>query len=111
MGKPAITLALFLLGASLAFYHIRSEIKFIASASILKLLLLPLLVFVSARWVFELNSITTATLVILSASPTGVNSYLIAKQQGKHQDTVAGIVVVTTLISILTIPMWLILMV
>ena len=47
LGKPAITLALFLLGASLAFYKIRSEVKFIITASVLKLLLLPSLVLLS----------------------------------------------------------------
>lgn len=107
LGRPAITLALFLLGASLAFYHIRSEIKFIISASILKLLLLPALIFTSCHLLFQFSPIITATLVILSASPTGVNAYLIAKQQGQHQETTAGIVVITTLISISTLPLWL----
>lgn len=109
LGRPAITLALFLLGASLAFYHIRSEIKFILSASILKLILLPLVVFITCYHVMHFPAIITATLVILSASPTGVNAYLIAKQQGKHQETVAGIVVVTTALSIVTLPiaLWL----
>jgi hypothetical protein len=105
LGRPAITLALFLLGASLAFYHIRSEIRFILSASILKLLLLPSLVFTSCHLIWQFPPIITATLVILSASPTGVNAYLIAKQQDKHQDTVAGVVVVTTLLSIATLPL------
>jgi predicted permease len=107
LGRPVITLALFLLGASLAFYHIRSEIKFILSASILKLLLLPVLVLLSSHWLFQLPTLVTATLIILSASPTGVNSYLIAKQQGQHQETVAGVVVITTLLSMATLPLWL----
>ena len=47
------------------------------------------------------------TLVILSASPTGVNAYLVAKQQAKHQETIAGTVVTTTLLSIITLPLWL----
>lgn len=106
LGKPAITLALFLLGASLAFYKIRSEIKFIITASALKLLLLPSLVLFSSHVIFQFSPIITMTLVILSASPTGVNAYLIAKQQAKHQETIAGIVVVTTLISIISIPLW-----
>lgn len=107
LGRPAITLALFLLGASLAFYHIRSEIKFILSASVLKLVLLPALTFVGCQLLWQFQPIITATLVILSASPTGVNAYLIAKQQEKHQETVAGVVVVTTLLSIVTLPLWL----
>ena len=107
LGRPAITLALFLLGASLAFYHIRSEIRFILSASVLKLVLLPALVFAGSYFIWQFPPIITATLVILSASPTGVNSYLIAKQQNKHQETVAGIVVVSTMLSMATLPLWL----
>lgn len=106
LGRPAITLALFLLGASLTFYKINSEIKFILFASILKLILLPLMVFSSCHFIFQFDSLTTTILVILSASPTAVNAYLVAKQQTIHQDTVAGIVVVTTLLSVVTLPLW-----
>lgn len=106
LGKPAITLALFLLGASLAFYKIRSEVKFIVTACVIKLLLLPSIILLTSHFIFQFSAITTMTLVILSASPTGVNAYLIAKQHGKHQETIAGIVVVTTLMSIISIPLW-----
>jgi len=106
LGKPAITLALFLLGASLAFYKIRNEVKFIVTASLLKLVLLPTLILLTSHFIFQLSALTTMTLVILSASPTGVNAYLIAKQHAKHQETIAGIVVITTLMSIVSIPLW-----
>ena len=106
LGKPAITLALFLLGASLAFYKIRSEVRFIMTACILKLLLLPSLILVTSHVVFQFSPLVTMTLVILSASPTGVNAYLVAKQQAKHQETIAGIVVMTTLMSIVSLPLW-----
>lgn len=107
LGKPAITLALFLLGASLAFYKIRSEVKFIVFASVLKLLILPSLILVSSHIIFQFSPLITMTLVILSTSPTGVNAYLIAKQHNKHEDTCAGIVVVTTLMATIAIPLWL----
>jgi predicted permease len=106
LGKPAITLALFLLGASLAFYKIRNEVKFIVTASLIKLVLLPTLILLTSYFIFQFSALTTMTLVILSASPTGVNAYLIAKQHAKHQETIAGIVVITTLMSIVSIPLW-----
>ncbi len=107
LGKPAITLALFILGASLSFYRVSSKINTIALATIVKLLILPALVYFSAHYVFNLNTLVTTTLVILSASPTGVNAYLIALQQKSQQELVAGTVVVSTLLSTLTIPLWL----
>ncbi len=44
---------------------------------------------------------------MLSACPTGVNAYLVAATHQQHQETVAGTIVVSTLISIITIPLWL----
>ena len=110
LGKPAITLALFILGASLSFYHVSSKITTIVLATLVKLLILPALVYFSAHYVFNLNIIVTTTLVILSASPTGVNAYLIALQQKSQQELVAGTVVVSTLLSTLTIPLWLVML-
>jgi len=107
LGKPAITLALFSLGASLAFYQVRSEINFILFASMLKLVILPIFVYVAAQHIFGLSILTVQVLVVLSACPIGVNAYLIAKQQGEHQETVAGSVVMSTMLSIVTIPAWL----
>ena len=107
IGKPAITLALFILGASLAFYQVRSELSFILIASCFKLIILPVMVYFSATLIFELEPMITTVLVILSACPTGVNAYLIAKVQGLHQETVASSVVVSTLASVITIPLWL----
>ncbi|MCJ8320032.1 MAG: AEC family transporter [Colwellia sp.] len=107
VGKPAIPLALFILGASMTFYQVSSEKKFISFATILKLLFLPSLVYIAAHYIFALKPMVTTVLVILSACPTGVNAYLIAKSQGYHQETVAGTVVVTTLACIFTLPLWL----
>ncbi|WDE06625.1 AEC family transporter [Thalassomonas viridans] len=107
LGKPAITLALFILGASLAYYQVRNEIGFIMLASIIKLIILPALVFATAFYLLRLEPMITTVLVVLSASPIGVNAYLIAKMQEKHQETLAGAVVVSTVMSVVTIPAWL----
>ena len=96
-----------LLGASLAAYKIHREIKFILSASALKLVLLPALILLTSHYIFHFSPLIIMTLVILSASPTGVNAYLIAKQQLKHQETIAGTVITSTLLSIITLPLWL----
>ena len=107
IGKPAITLALFILGASLAFYQVRDRLLDIGLASLIKLVLLPALVLLISQFFFELSALNITVLVILSACPTGVNAYLIAKSHQQEQQTVAGTVVVTTLLSMITIPLWL----
>lgn len=107
LSKPAITLALFVLGASLSFYAISGKFKLLYFASFTKLLLLPALVWIFAHFIFSLSEFTTTVLVILSASPTGVNAYLVAKAQHQQQEVVAGTVVMTTLFSTITLPLWL----
>ncbi len=107
ISKPAITLALFILGASLAFYQVRQEITFISIACFCKLILLPALVLLTSQYIFKLDPFIITVLVILSACPTGVNAYLIAATHKQHQQTVAGTVVLSTLISVVTIPLWL----
>ncbi len=111
IGKPAITLALFILGASLAYYQVRDKLFSIGIASLSKLVLLPGLVLLASQELFQLSSLSVTVLVILSACPTGVNAYLIAKSQQQEQQTVAGTVVVTTVLSMFTIPLWLMLFV
>ncbi|MEY8216403.1 MAG: AEC family transporter [Colwellia sp.] len=107
MGKPAITLALFILGGSLAFYHVRQELTFISIACIGKLILLPCLVLFASQYLFNLEPLIVTVLVVLSACPTASTAYLIAATHQQHQHVVAGTVVLTTLISMITIPLWL----
>ncbi len=107
ISKPAIALALFILGASLAFYQVRQELTFISIACFIKLMLLPALVFLTAQYIFNLEAFIVTVLVMLSACPTGVNAYLIAATHQQHQQTVAGTVVLSTLVSVVTIPLWL----
>lgn len=107
ISKPAIALALFILGASLTFYKVRQELTFISIACFSKLIILPILVLVASQYIFNLQPFVVTVLVILSACPTGVNAYLIAANQQQHQETVAGTIVLSTLMSIVTIPAWL----
>ncbi|AIY67653.1 AEC family transporter [Pseudoalteromonas piratica] len=108
--KPALTLALFILGANLYQYRLSGSYGHIISASVIKLLLLPLITLLLAHGVFRLNSDIVMILVVLTACPTGVNAYIVACQQNQGQSVVAGSVVMSTLLSALTIPAWLLLL-
>ncbi|WP_448564564.1 AEC family transporter [Thalassotalea ganghwensis] len=110
LGTPAIGLALFLLGSSLTFYRIKEQTLHISLATILKLVLLPLLILMVSHHFLELPVEVTTTLVIISACPTGVNAYLIAKMQQCQQAVVAGTIVASTLASLITLPLWLLLL-
>lgn len=107
LATPAIACALFVLGANLAFYKIAANWQPALIASLMKIFLLPALVFLVGTYVFTLNEQTLTVLVLLSASPVGVNAYLIASQIGQHQVTLAGAVVLSTVLSVISFTLWL----
>ncbi len=107
LASPAITCALFVLGANLVFYKVAANWQPALIASLLKILILPAVVFVTATWGFELDSQIRNVLVLLSASPVGVNAYLIASQLNTHQVTLAGAVVLSTVLSVVSFSFWL----
>ncbi|GGP43802.1 membrane protein [Shewanella algicola] len=107
LAKPALACALFVLGANLSFYRVGDNWRFALLASCLKILLLPALVYVMANWVFEFSKQNTIMLVLLSASPLGVNAYLIATEIKQYQSTLGSTVVLSTLLSVLSYSLWL----
>jgi malate permease and related proteins len=54
---------------------------------------------------FELGNVAFAVLVLQIATPVAVTSYLLAQKYGADADAVAGLVVVSTLLSVLYIPL------
>lgn len=107
LGKPGISCALLILGSSLHYYSVKGKIGQIATLTLVKLVLLPLSVYFSATYLFELEPVLVAVVVLLAASPTGVNAYLVACTVNQHQALVASTVVVTTVMCMFTISGWL----
>ncbi|CAM4391727.1 AEC family transporter [Pseudoalteromonas ostreae] len=107
LGQPALPCALFVLGANLAFYKVSENWQAALIASLVKLFLLPSLVLIMGKLVFELDSELLKILVLLSASPLGVNAYLIACQIKQHQATLASTVVISTVLSVISFTFWL----
>ena len=58
----------------------------------------------AAGWWFALEGIPFAVLVLQVATPVAVTSYLLAQKYGADADAVAGLVVVSTLLSVFYIP-------
>lgn len=107
LGKPAMPMALFVLGASLYFYKLSKGVTKVIFTVSLKLIALPLLGFCLATYYFALDSFLTSIVVLLLASPTGVNAYLIACNQQSEQQTVANTVFISTILATISIPIWL----
>ena len=105
--KPGITLALFVLGTSLHFYSVKGKLGRIGAVTAIKLLLTPAIVWYFAHTLFALEPILVNMAVLLSASPTGINAYLIATQQRCHEALVASTVVVSTFMCMFSFSFWL----
>jgi len=59
------------------------------------------------KYIVDLDEEILAVTVLLSASPLGVNAYLIAVQLKQHQATLASTVVLSTVLSVISFSFWL----
>lgn len=105
-GQMAIPLMLITLGVAVA----RLQLASIGRAvllSVLKSAASILIAVMVGRW-FELPPIPFAVLVLQISTPVAVTSYLLAERYQVDAQSVAGLVVVSTLVSILVIPVTLV---
>ncbi len=107
LSTPAIAGALFVLGANLTLYKVSDKWMATTLLTVVKLALLPACVYVTAQYVFSLEQAKVALVTLLSASPLGVNAYLVANQIGQQQSLLAGNVVISTLASAASFSLWL----
>ncbi|MEO2268808.1 AEC family transporter [Pseudoalteromonas sp. YIC-656] len=107
LGDPAIAGALFVLGANLHHYRIKSGLKLALILSLVKILLLPAAVWLCATYLFILPTEQTLLLVLISSAPLGVNAYLVAKELNTHNDILASSVVLSTVLSAFSYVLWL----
>ncbi len=102
IGQMAIPMMLITLGVAVARLKI-SRIGLPVALSITKFA-----VCASIGWAiasaFSLNETAFAVLVLQMATPVAVTSYLLAEKYDADSDAVAGLVVISTLISVLTLP-------
>lgn len=109
LGRMALPLGLLAVGAGLNLRALRGGGRALVAASLIKLLLLPLLAFALAG-LWQLDPLTTSVVVIFAAVPTATSAYILARQMGGDAELMAGIITAQTLISMLTLPVVLILL-
>lgn len=101
-GQLAIPLMLFTLGVAVA----RLTPRGVGRAVLLSLAKLAIGIGagVAAGWVFGLDPVAFAVIVLQMATPVAVTSYLLAERYRADAEAVAGYVVISTLISVLALP-------
>ncbi len=102
----ALPCALLVLGMTLSKYTVSKNIQLNLLVSSFKLLLLPLLIWFFGHYVFTLPSTLISVTVIMSASPVGINVFMFASQDKESSPYLASTVLISTLLSLITIPLW-----
>ena len=103
IGQMAIPLMLLTLGVAVA----RLQPGRLSRAFWLVTVRLPICIGIAwavGRW-FALDPVAFGVLVVQLSTPVAVTSYLLAEKYGADSDQVAGMVVVSTLLALLTLPL------
>ena len=102
LGAAAIPIALILLGMQLSENDFKPKIREIVTA-ISRLLIAPTVAYFIGR-LLQLELLSLQVLVLQSAMPTAVNSFVIVSEFGGDKDLVARAIVTSTIMSFVTLP-------
>ena len=103
LSGAAAPCALFSLGATLTTFRIGGDLRHVAAIATAKLAVLPLVVWLLATRLFDLEAVEAAVVTMLAALPTGVNPFILARKYGVYVERAASAVVVTTALSVVTL--------
>jgi predicted permease len=108
LGSMGLPLALILVGSRLNFSEIKADKLLLALSITGKLLIAPLSVFIGVKlFAPDLDKDIFIALILLNAVPSAVASYIISARYKVAEDFVSSMLVLSTAISIITIPVWL----
>ncbi len=96
LGTAGAPVALFALGGTLARHRISGYVGEALVISILKLVLQPLVVWLLATRVFDLDPVWAAVVTLLAAMPTGVNVFIFANRYGAGTATAGTTIIMST---------------
>lgn len=106
IGSTALPLALLSLGMSLVKYGMRGNVLPGLLLSVIKVLIMPLTVFLAAAFLFHLPPFWTAAATLAAGCPTGVNAYVFANRYGTGHAMSANAITLTTLSAVVTMSLW-----
>jgi hypothetical protein len=103
----ALPLALLGIGANINLEHLKGNKKIIAISSIMKLLIMPLIVFILLKlFANESFGLLEKVAVILLASPSAQTNYIFAAAMEGDTELASGGIIFSTILSALTFILW-----
>jgi hypothetical protein len=107
LGQAVVPVCLVLIGMSLAYYGAGGAARGAVVLTLVKLVLLPALVLVAARWGFGLTGLALAVVVMMAALPVGSNALIFSQRYETLQSEASAAIVFSTLGFLATAPLWL----
>ncbi len=104
LAASATPVALFSVGTGLSRYKLSSHISLTGASIVLKLLVQPTTVFLLCV-LFGITGIERQAACLLASLPVGVNVYIMAQEFGVIEGPVANALLLTTCLSMLTVPL------
>lgn len=103
LAGAAMPIALLCVGAGLDFSALRASLSKVATATAMRLVLAPALVW-AACTLLNVGPLATAVAVGIGATPTAAASYTLAREMGGDARLMAAIITATTIFSFITMP-------
>jgi predicted permease len=103
LGQAGLPLGLLLVGAGLRVRNLSGAGRAVAVASLVKLILLPLVIWKLAT-ILPIGLLGVAVLVLVASLPSATSSYVLALEMGGDAELMAGILTVETVLAALTMP-------
>jgi malonate transporter and related proteins len=103
IGAASLALGLMAAGAGMQFGHLARAKALAAGVLVIKHLLLPL-VAAGLAWLLRLDPVQATVLLAFSGLPTASSCYVLASRMGYNGALVAGLVTLSTLLGLLSLP-------
>ncbi|MGB8315186.1 MAG: AEC family transporter [Aestuariivirga sp.] len=110
LSDASVPTALFALGLSLSAYSLRGQWTGMMILIAMKMVLMPLLVFLALRYVVSVPPFWASVALLLAAMPTGANAFLFAHRNEESVAAVSAAIALGTGLSAITVSLLLYLM-
>ncbi len=105
LSEAALPISLMCVGAGLHFSHLLKNAFAVVSVSIIKLIIFPLITFILFGAINLELGLPYEIAILYASVPCAGNAYILSIQMGGDEKMMAAIISVSTLLSIITIPM------
>lgn len=104
ISQSAAPVALFSIGLSMVGLGIKIKLSELVSITLLKLIVFPLITLFLVSYIFPLEKEWAASAILLSALPTGTVVYIVCQKYDLYVKESSSVFLVTTLLSVVTLP-------